>query len=465
MKRLYTLLFTSALLCGAWFSTSAQQIGKATSLPMSDLHYETGVPEGPPYMGPVRPGPEANETFVMNYSTLAGDTSRFVWFMNSNWGTPPNLSLRRVIQGFRGLFQIYDSMGQNFLRVHDYATHSVTMDALALPIIHQNQSGQTNTLRFSIVTLNSTNGYFTNNVVWKDEVTFTSSQGRDTVVVNPSFTLCTGSDPYGVIVEYDAPAQDTLRIFIGYREACPVRCGASHRGVAWPNTFLDIYSGGMLFERPKPQMPGSTTYDLLINDCNQNRMRDTCEWWPAQNLVMWNQITVTDIPFARLNATKGTTPDNGTTNGTAWVSPTGGVGAYNITWGTTPPQMGDTARNLAAGRYQVSITYGHNCETIIENVDVLSNVGIEDQIAAGINVMETFPNPSSGIFTLNMELKEADQVNVKVYDLQGKVLYEQNENHTRQLTRQIDLGDAAAGMYLLRVETSKGAATSRISVR
>ena len=61
--------------------------------------------------------------------------------------------------------------------------------------------------------------------------------------------------------------------------------------------------------------------------------------------------------------------------------------------------------------------------------------------------LQVAPNPSAGMFKLQMET--GDGMEVDVYDLQGKSLL---HRFTPGHTLEIDLGDAAAGIYLVRVQ-------------
>ena len=60
---------------------------------------------------------------------------------------------------------------------------------------------------------------------------------------------------------------------------------------------------------------------------------------------------------------------NGGTNGQATVNPSGGVGPYNYSWNTTPPQNTQTATGLSAGSYTVTVTSANNC-TVTNTVTI-----------------------------------------------------------------------------------------------
>ncbi|MBL4657512.1 MAG: T9SS type A sorting domain-containing protein, partial [Flavobacteriales bacterium] len=59
-----------------------------------------------------------------------------------------------------------------------------------------------------------------------------------------------------------------------------------------------------------------------------------------------------------------TTDDNGTSNGTASVSITGGTPPYFYVWSTLPPQTTSTAVNLTSGPYGVTVTDFNGCTYI-----------------------------------------------------------------------------------------------------
>lgn len=64
----------------------------------------------------------------------------------------------------------------------------------------------------------------------------------------------------------------------------------------------------------------------------------------------------------------------GQNNGSATVTPTGGTQPYNFTWNTNPVQHTQTAGNLAAGIYSVTVADANSCSSII-SVTVLNNPG------------------------------------------------------------------------------------------
>jgi hypothetical protein len=85
-------------------------------------------------------------------------------------------------------------------------------------------------------------------------------------------------------------------------------------------------------------------------------------------------------------------------------------------------------------------------------------VGLSQPSALG--AMRVFPNPSTGVFSLNFDRQVTGYV--QVFDLQGRLVRSADLERTQQ--RQLDLGDAANGLYLLRVVSGDEVETRQIEV-
>ncbi|MEZ4772153.1 MAG: T9SS type A sorting domain-containing protein [Bacteroidia bacterium] len=176
--------------------------------------------------------------------------------------------------------------------------------------------------------------------------------------------------------------------------------------------------------------------------------------------------TTTSVNNTALLAATGTSdhPDNGTNNGKASVVVTGGTHPYTYSWSHSAAVTGATASDLASGSYTVNITDYNGCQTSATlNVD--SNVGIEDLAKAGINSMSVYPNPTQGAFTVNIELAKRDDLQLTIFDVNGKAVYQRNKTSVTNLNEQIDLSGVSAGIYTLKVTTSQGVGYERIVIK
>ncbi|MDP5169631.1 MAG: T9SS type A sorting domain-containing protein [Bacteroidia bacterium] len=158
--------------------------------------------------------------------------------------------------------------------------------------------------------------------------------------------------------------------------------------------------------------------------------------------------------------TVSSTPDNGSSNGTATASASGGTHPYTFTWDNG--MMGEEITGLAAGTYTVTVTDYYGCAAGTKTVTVDSNVGIEDQLAgAGIELLEAFPNPTEGILRLKVTLAQMDDLSVRLYDVNGREIYTETVNSLKY-QNDLNLSDLPAGVYTLFLQTSKGSAAQRV---
>lgn len=402
----------------------------------------------------------ANTSFLMDYDSLNNNDAAFFWTMNKNFIGGGDLNYAIVT---------FDSLADLAGTGYNYDQHTVTVDTIEIFLSHVNASGQEDTIIVSIVELDPVTNYWTNNVLWSDSAFSATSL---TSAVNsfgilpfyPNFAMCQGR--FGVRVDFYGPATDTMAVIAGFkRGACATQgCTSGNPGAEdisnfYPNSYYGYQNG----PNSPVDLPTAMGGDLY-RDCSGDMMFTpaNCEFWYIQDFWIWPSVTIQDTPPAALTATTTQTLDDGTGNGTATVTATGGVGELTYIWNTTPPQTGATATGLAAGTYSVVISYGSNCDAIQESVEIiLDNVSIDD-LDAGISSLMAFPNPNNGQFNLTFEMDNADNVLVSVYDLTGKLIHSESAANVRDFNGQINLNDAANGIYLLRVETSLGATTRRI---
>ncbi|TAE52487.1 MAG: T9SS C-terminal target domain-containing protein [Bacteroidetes bacterium] len=132
----------------------------------------------------------------------------------------------------------------------------------------------------------------------------------------------------------------------------------------------------------------------------------------------------------------------------------GGSAPFTYSWSTVPPQTNDTATNLAAGQYVLIVTDSRGCSNTFI-VNVRNRVSVDPQ-EIGIRSLNVFPNPSQGVFTVEMGLANSGDISFSLLDLQGRVLMTRETSAAATLTETFDLGDIAAGAYLLGIKTSEG---------
>ncbi len=74
-----------------------------------------------------------------------------------------------------------------------------------------------------------------------------------------------------------------------------------------------------------------------------------------------------------------------------------------------------------------------------------------------------YPNPSNGIFTLNINTSNVKELNVTLMNLQGQTVYSKNNFvNIENVHEQIDLSSNAKGVYFINITSDKGVKTHKV---
>ena len=76
---------------------------------------------------------------------------------------------------------------------------------------------------------------------------------------------------------------------------------------------------------------------------------------------------------------------------------------------------------------------------------------------AGVNDLSVFPNPATDRLNISFVMEDENPVFCKILDMTGKLLYNKSIESTGGLIEEsVNVSEFAKGIYLLRIETSKG---------
>ncbi len=173
---------------------------------------------------------------------------------------------------------------------------------------------------------------------------------------------------------------------------------------------------------------------------------------PVTAFVSLNDMVVTDS-FAVVSD-----PNTGT--GTASVTLTGGSAPYTYAWSTTPVQTTETATGLSPGSYNVTITDAGNCTTV--GTVTVGTVGTNDVFE--IQKFNVYPNPTQGLFSIDLELDGIHDVQVEIYNSIGQVVYATTKERISNKQYQLDFVDQAAGLYQIRIRVDDKLMTKKVLV-
>jgi|GEM_PF-1755161 len=127
-------------------------------------------------------------------------------------------------------------------------------------------------------------------------------------------------------------------------------------------------------------------------------------------------------------------------------------------------------QSLPVGVWRARLLFGHNALPFRSEIPVTLTVlepdlaPLSDILPLSPATMKVSPNPFNGSLTLIMELPTGSRVAIDLLDLQGRViavLYEDFVPAGRKAVA-CDIGNVAAGLYIIRMTHSKGQVLTRV---
>ncbi len=182
--------------------------------------------------------------------------------------------------------------------------------------------------------------------------------------------------------------------------------------------------------------------------------------WPGQG-DFWANFD--DVSIRRCAANLSLTADVDDSNafgdnGIVTIIPGGGLAPYIFDWNTGDSTA--TADSLAVGQYTVMVTDAVGCTdeiTLSVDLDVST-----DEASEQLQSLSVFPNPTSGLLELRLELENATELSAEVYNLTGQRMMTKSLGRQVSLNEQFDFSAFPNGIYLLRLRAGDAARTIRV---
>ena len=140
-------------------------------------------------------------------------------------------------------------------------------------------------------------------------------------------------------------------------------------------------------------------------------------------------------------------PIDNTVNQSGFTLTANATGAYTYQWGDCSNGFtaiaGETNQSFTPsldGDYAVQISNG-TC-SVTSNCINITGLSLEQLAKMGIKI---YPNPSTGLFTIEMENKNAS---MQIFDITGKLIW---KHQTQNNKTRVDIQKFAKGIYLLRI--------------
>lgn len=135
--------------------------------------------------------------------------------------------------------------------------------------------------------------------------------------------------------------------------------------------------------------------------------------------------------------------------------------SYNISGFTYGANL--TRFRFRAEMDPVGVDFFYN-DLLIDDINIDVTTGIKLSLS-NVN-LNVYPNPTSGLFTLNVNTTDVNELDIKVMNVQGQVVYAKNNfTNIANINEQIDLSSNAKGIYFVNVTSDKGVVTHKIIVQ
>lgn len=148
----------------------------------------------------------------------------------------------------------------------------------------------------------------------------------------------------------------------------------------------------------------------------------------------------------------------GANDGSATMTVTGGTPTYNYSWDDPASQTSSTATGLGTGTYSCVVTDSSGCtKTYSVTVEEFTLI----QLYGANAKFDVYPNPTDGIFTLDIDLISESELIIDIKNVIGDVIFTFNTEKPT-LIKQVNFEDKSNGTYFIEIKTKKGTITKRI---
>jgi len=175
----------------------------------------------------------------------------------------------------------------------------------------------------------------------------------------------------------------------------------------------------------------------------------------SDTLTKFDYIKVNPLPTVNLGT------DTMICNGCS-ITLNAGTGFINYNWST-----GESTQTInvdSAGTYIVEVIDANGCvggDTIV--IDI--STGINPQSLIHNPKLDVHPNPNTGEFTVTFKIIEKQHINLKVFNIKGQVIYEENLSDFKgRYQNKIDLSGYAKGIYSLQLSTKEKTSNKKIII-
>jgi hypothetical protein len=113
-------------------------------------------------------------------------------------------------------------------------------------------------------------------------------------------------------------------------------------------------------------------------------------------------------------------------------------------------------------RFRATTGNDFTSDLALDDISITTSSSVNEQSA--YNNLRVFPNPSNGLFTLEMNSGKNESLSLEVTDAQGRIIRKENIRVTSAMRYAIDMQGEPKGIYFIRVNGEEGTRTMKITV-
>lgn len=104
-----------------------------------------------------------------------------------------------------------------------------------------------------------------------------------------------------------------------------------------------------------------------------------------------------------------------------------------------------------------------DCSLTDDEQKQANKIGLEDKVELELKKFKIYPNPTEGVFNIELELEVKDALLVKVYNQQGKSVYsEKIKKFDGYYSKEIDISKEDYGLYFIKIIQGDKSVTKKI---
>ncbi|HAP69371.1 MAG TPA: hypothetical protein DCR04_06530, partial [Flavobacteriales bacterium] len=115
------------------------------------------------------------------------------------------------------------------------------------------------------------------------------------------------------------------------------------------------------------------------------------------------------------------------------------------------------------GTYTITLTaVNYNCTTTTTQTIIVVEFGVGIGEVLSDDHLNVYPNPNTGLFTVDLELDEPSEIEIEMNNILGQEVYQNMLPKRQRWRKEFNLSSYVKGVYVLSISTDKGVLQRRI---